>query len=470
MNLWARKSVAELSAAGDSTEFRRHLGLGSLVLLGVGAVVGAGIFVITGTAAANYAGPAVALSFLIAGVGCLCAALCYAELSSMIPVAGSAYTYSYATLGEFVAWIVGWNLLLEYLLGAATIAVGWSGYLAAALAQVGLALPPALAGGPLAGGVLNLPACLVLLGLSFVLHRGIRASARFNAATVTVKIAVVLLVIGFGAFYVQAANWQPFLPANTGVAGEFGWSGVMRAAGVVFFAYIGFDMLSSSAQEAINPRRNVPLSLLITLAICTALYMGMSLVVTGLAPYTMLDVPHPVFVAVEHAGAGLAWLKPLISISVIFGLCSGMLVCLYGQARILYAMGRDGLLPRRFAAVNARYGTPGFGTWSVGISAAVLAALLPIQILGELLAIGTLLAFNVVCAGVLVLRRLQPDLSRAFRVPLVWPVGLAGIAICTYMMISLPGTTWLRFAGWLAAGLALYFLYGSRHSLLQKRS
>lgn len=472
MGIWSRKPIDEVEGSAPE-ELERHLGLGALIMMGVGGTIGAGIFVLTGTAAANYAGPAVALSFVIAGFGCLFAALCYAELASMIPVSGSAYTYAYSTMGELVAWIIGWNLILEYLFSAATVAVGWSGYFSAFLNDLGVHLPAAFSNAPIAfqpggkigltGALVNAPAVVMTLGLTALLHFGIRGSAIVNGVMVLIKIGVVLLVIACGAAFVVPENWTPFVPANTGAVGAFGWSGVVRAAGVVFFAYIGFDMVSSSANEARNPRRDIPLALMTSLGICTALYIGMCLVMTGLAPYQDLNVPHPVFVAIAKAPA-LMWLKPVVSVGAIVGLASAALVTLYGQTRIFYAMGRDRLLPSRFAEVDPRHKTPGFGTWFVGICASVIAGVLPIAMLGELASIGTLLAFAIVCVGVLVLRRTEPDRPRGFRAPILPLVATAGVLTCGYMMLSLPLDTWIRFVVWLTLGMIVYYAYSRKRS------
>src|ERR1700733_7858189 len=361
-----RESVADRDSE-DRPALRRTLGVWNLTSMGIGCTIGAGIFVLTGTAA-SYAGPAVSLAFCVAAVACLCSALCYAELASMIPVSGSAYTYAYATMGELVAWVVGWNLVLEYLLSVSTIAVGWSGYFGAFLAAQGVTLPPALmepffgvgagsAGGAHAGFV-NLPAVAIVLVLTAVLSFGIRESALGNNLMVGAKLLIILLVIAFGALYVNTNNWHPFVPPNTGTPGQFGWSGVLRAAGVVFFAYIGFDVVSTSSQEARNPTRTVPISLLMTLGICTAAYVAMSLVMTGLAPYALLNVPHPVLVAVDRAGPGLIWLKPLVTAGALIGLASAILATLYGQIRIFYCMARDGMIPRAFGQLHPRYRVP----------------------------------------------------------------------------------------------------------------
>lgn len=514
MSLFRRKSLAELMPVEDGTGLNRALTATNLVLLGIGAIIGAGIFVLTGTAAANYAGPSIALSFVLAGAGCLFAGLCYAEFASMIPVAGSAYTYGYATLGELVAWIIGWDLILEYLFAASTVAVGWSGYFTAFLASLGLHLPPSLTGAPfsvvgthtlvpaqvcvdpatggvavdavshtaitvancvssgfqLTAGIVNLPAVLLVLCLTALLVVGIKESAKFNNIIVYVKVAIVLLVIAFGIKYINTANWTPFIPPNTGKFGHFGWSGILRGAGVIFFAYIGFDAVSTAAQEAKNPQRDLPIGILGSLVVCTILYIVMALVMTGMAHYTELNVPHPVFVAIQKAGPALAWLGFLVNIGAIAGLSSVVLVMLMGQPRIFYSMSRDGLLPAVFGKVHPKFRTPYIATIITGLVAAVVAGIFPIGLLGELVSIGTLLAFVIVCGGILVLRHTQPDLPRPFRTPWVPLVPILGILICGYMMYGLPQDTWIRLIVWMALGLAIYFLYGIRHSALNKRA
>ena len=475
MGLWSQKSVdvlqAEASSEGHQT-LKRALGALNLTMLGIGAIIGAGIFVLTGTAAANYAGPAIVWSFVLAGLGCLFAGLCYAEFSAMIPIAGSAYTYAYATLGEFVAWIIGWDLILEYLFGASTVAVGWSGYFVAFLAKFGIVLPTAYTQAPLSvqgthtlvanGGVLNVPAVVLVLIMTTLLVIGIKESARFNNLIVFVKVAIVFLVIGFGFMFVNADNWHPFIPQNTG-PGTFGWSGIVRGAGVVFFAYIGFDAVSTAAQEAKNPQRDMPIGMLGSLAFCTVLYILMALVMTGLAPYTKLNVPHPVDVALAQIPR-LGWLNYLGDIGAIAGLASVVLVMLMGQPRIFFSMARDGLLPRVFGKVHPRFQTPYVTTILTGVVAAVIAGFFPIALLGELVSIGTLFAFVVVSAGVLVLRYQQPNRPRPFKTPLVPFVPILGILICGYLMFGLPSDTWVRLLVWLLIGLVIYFLYGRTHS------
>ena len=481
MSLFARKSIDELRQDAFSEgehSLKRALSATNLVMLGIGAIIGAGIFVLTGTAAALYAGPAIALSFVVAGLGCLFAGLCYAEFAAMIPVAGSAYTYGYATLGELIAWIIGWDLILEYLFGASTVAVGWSGYFTAFMNELGIHLPTAFTSAPLAvegthhivrapGGIINLPAMILVLLMTSLLVIGIQESARFNNVIVYVKVAIVLLVIFFGFQYVKTANWHPFIPPNTGESGHFGISGIIRGAAVVFFAYIGFDAVSTAAQEAKNPQRDMPIGMLGSLAICTVLYILMALVMTGMVHYSKLNVPHPVFVAIEAAPA-LKWLTYFINIAAIAGLASVVLVMLMGQPRIFYSMARDGLLPPVFGKVHPKFRTPYITTIITGVTAAVIAGLFPIALLGELVSIGTLLAFVIVCGGIIYLRYAEPDRERPFKTPLVPLVPILGILTCGYMMWALPADTWIRLIVWMALGLIIYFLYGRTHSVLAR--
>ena len=473
----ARKSVHDLMEEGESQVLNRALGPWNLIALGIGAIIGAGIFVITGTAAAQYAGPGIMLSFVLGAVACAFVGLCYAEFATLIPVAGSAYTYAYATLGELIAWMIGWDLILEYAMVGATVSVGWSGYLVSLLRDFGIQLPAVLTASPgtmivLADGTqvhawFNLPAFLVVAALTLLLIVGVRESARFNVVIVAVKVAVVLVFIVAGAGFVVTANWHPFIPENTGEFGHFGWTGVLRGAAVVFFAYIGFDAVSTAAQEAKNPQHDMPIGILGSLIICTLLYMAVAAVLTGMVPYPQLNVPDPIARGIDVIG--VPWLAVLVKIGALMGLTSVILVFLYGQSRIFFTMSRDGLLPPVFRALHSRFRTPYLGHLLVGLAVGVIGGLVPISILGELVSIGTLFAFVVVCAAVLYLRRTQPHLKRPFRCPLVPVVPILGILSCLFLMIGLPLDTWLRLVVWLAIGLVIYFVYGRWHSTLEER-
>jgi basic amino acid/polyamine antiporter, APA family len=431
----------------------------------------------------------VPLSFVVAAIACGLAGLCYAEMASAVPVAGSAYTYSYATMGEFVAWIIGWDLVLEYAMGAATVGVGWSGYFVSMLDYFGIHIPAALTSAPLrfctaadvtnavtacvhpgwnpTGSLVNLPAMLIVLLATTVLVIGIEESAKVNNLIVILKISVVLIFVLFGFRYVNPENWHPFIPPNTGTFGEFGWSGVFRGAGLIFFAYIGFDAVSTAAQEARNPQKDMPTGILGSLGICTVLYIVVSLTLTGLVRYDRLNVAHPVAFAVEQI-QGLTWLRPLITIGAVLGLGSVVLVMLLGQSRVFYSMSRDGLIGPWAGKVHPKFRTPYLSTIYVGVIVAIITGTFPIQILGELVNIGTLLAFVLVCAGVLILRKTRPDLERPFRTPLVPLVPILGMLSCFGLMATLPADTWLRLFVWLLIGFVIYFGYGRKHSLLQK--
>jgi len=469
-----RKSVEQLMQGADESTLDRALGPWHLIALGVGAIIGAGIFVITGTAAAQYAGPGIMLSFVIGAIACGFVGLCYAEFASLIPIAGSAYTYAYATLGELIAWLIGWDLILEYAMVGATVSVGWSGYAVSLLRDLGLPIPAQLTASPgtlvaLADGTqvsawFNLPAFLVVAGLTALLIVGVRESTRFNVAIVAVKVTVVLVFIAAGAAYVVTANWQPLIPQNTGQFGQFGLSGVLRGAAVVFFAYIGFDAVSTAAQEAKNPQRDMPIGILGSLIICTVFYMAVAAVLTGLVPYQKLNVPDPIAVGIDVIG--VPWLAVLVKVGALTGLTSVILVFLYGQSRIFFTMANDGLLPMAFQTVHPRFRTPYRGQLILGLVVGIVGGLVPIAILGELVSIGTLFAFVVVCGAILYLRRTQPGLKRPFRCPLVPLVPIGGIVCCLFLMIGLPLDTWARLVIWLVIGLAIYLGYGRSHSTL----
>ncbi|VVB87941.1 Amino acid permease [uncultured archaeon] len=477
-DLLVRKSMDQLMREASNTrELKRVLGPLNLTTLGIGAIIGAGIFVLTGQAAAQYAGPAIVLSFLISGFGAAMAALCYAEFASTVPISGSAYTYAYATLGELFAWIIGWDLMLEYLFGASTVAVGWSGYVVSFFQDFGIMIPSYLSSAPLThdpvlgwqttGALLNIPAMFIVAIMTVLLVIGIKESAVFNNIIVLVKLSVLLLFITFGIAYIKTGNWIPFIPPNTGDFGHFGWSGILRGAGVIFFAYFGFDAVSTAAQEARNPKKDMPIGILSSLAISTVLYIIVSLVLTGLVKYDHLLVPDPIAVAVNAAGTGLFWLRPFIKIGAIAGLSSVVLVLLLSQPRIFYTMAKDGLLPGIFSSVHPKFKTPYITTILTGIVAMVVAGLFPIEILGALVSIGTLLAFAIVCLSVLVLRRTQPDLPRPFKTPFVPWVPVLGALFSFVQMAALPVDTWLRLLIWMGIGLVIYFSYSRRHSKVQ---
>jgi basic amino acid/polyamine antiporter, APA family len=479
MGIWSKLAVDEVRAeslqADSPGSLHRSLGATSLAAFGVGAIVGAGIFVVTGTAAAQYAGPAIVLSFVVAAAVCLCPALCYAELAAMIPVSGGAYSYAYIALGELPAWLIGWSLVCEFLFAAATISVGWSAYLVSLLRMAGLNAPRMLLSAPvtldasrhlhLTGAIVNLPAALMALVIGGVLLRGSRASARVNNAIVAIKLAVLLAFIGFGAFHLRPGNWTPFVPPNLGSFGHYGWSGILRAAGVIFFAFLGFDCVSTAAREARNPSRDTPLGILGSLVACTVLYIAVAFVLTGLSPYRALGVADPLIAALQYAGPALAFLRPLVGAGAVIGLTSVMLVLLFAQSRIFHAMARDGLLPVSIGRVHPSTAVPSVGIAIAAVAAATFGALLPIEILSELISIGTLFAFLAVCISVLLLRHTQPSLPRPFRVPGAPVVGSVGALACAYLMLSLPLDTWFRFIGWTLAGLLIYWAYGRRRSV-----
>lgn len=478
--LFRTKPLQDLmdDAHNESHGLRRTLTATHLTTLGIGAIIGTGIFVLTGTAAANHAGPALTISFLISALGCVFAGLCYAEFASMIPIAGSAYSYSYASLGEFLAWIIGWDLILEYLFASSTVAVGWSGYVVSFLGDLGIQIPTHLSQAPfdhikgqgwvMTGSLINFPAVFVVLMITILLVIGIKESVRFNNVIVIAKLAVILLFIGFGMSYIEPSNWVPYIPENTGTFGHFGWSGILTGAGVIFFAYIGFDAVSTAAQEAKNPKRDMPISILGSLLVCTVLYVLVAAVLTGMVHYSELNVPAPIALAIDRTGDALHWLKPLIKIGAIAGLSSVVLVMLMGQPRIFFSMAKDGLLPEVFGKVHHRFKTPYITTIATGLTSAIIAGLFPINILGELVSIGTLLAFTIVCISILFLRSKHPDVNRPFRTPWVPFVPIAGAVICMAQMIALPLDTWARLIIWMVIGIVIYFTYGIRKSKMNR--
>ncbi|MGV3638862.1 MAG: amino acid permease [Adhaeribacter sp.] len=515
--LFAKKSINKLIAeseggGGDghgTSGLKRTLTAGNLIMLGIGAIIGTGIFVLTGSAAAQFAGPALVISFIIAGIACAFAGLCYAEFAAMIPIAGSAYTYGYATLGELVAWIIGWDLILEYMFGAATVAVGWSGYVVSFLRDLGVNVPPQwwnapgtelvqdpqtnawvqitqqltqtyasqgidIASLPHATGVFNLVAASAIIMITCILVVGIQESAKFNNFIVFIKLFVVLAFILAGGYYlfrnpsVVSDNWSPFIPDNTGEFGHYGWSGILRAAGVIFFAYIGFDAVSTAAQEAKNPQRDMPIGILGSLVICTVLYIAVSGILTGLVDYRQLNVAEPIALGIEATGYNM--LSDLIKIGAIAGLSSVMLVMLLGQPRIFFSMSRDGLIPKMFGKVHPRFQTPYVASILIGLVCAITAGALPIAQLGEMTSIGTLLAFIIVCGGVWYMRVAEPNRPRPFRTPWVPLVPILGMGVCFAMMLGLSIHTWYRLLGWLAIGMVVYFLYSRKHSKLNQEN
>lgn len=461
MNLLRKKSIADLISHAEkkSSSLKKDLGAFDLTMLGMGAIIGTGIFVITGVAAAEHAGPALVLSFILSGFACVFAALCYAEFASSVPVSGSAYTYSYATFGELIAWILGWDLILEYGLASSAVASGWSGYFQGLLQGFGIHLPTALtsAYNPDKGTYVDLPAILIILLMTLLLTRGVKKSARFNTIMVAIKVAVILLFIGVGVWYVKPENWTPFMP--------FGFSGVATGAATVFFAYIGFDAVSTAAEEVKNPQRSMPIGIIASLGICTVLYIVVSLILTGIVPYDQLGVKNPVAYALQYIQQD--WVAGFISLGAITGITTVLLVMLYGQTRLFYAISRDGLLPKALSRINQKTQTPVLNSWVTGAMVSFFAGVVPLNRLAELTNIGTLFAFIVVSIGIIVLRKTQPDLKRAFKVPLVPAIPILAILFCGYLVLQLPITTWIGFGVWLLIGLIIYFTYGYKNSELQ---
>ena len=480
MSIWSRKAVDTCTAeafGNDGPRLKRSLGIVGLTAFGVGCTVGAGIFSLTGDVAAHTAGPAVSLAFVLASIACFFAGLCYAEFAAMVPIAGSAYSYAYVTLGELVAWIIGWSLVLEWQFSASLVSISWSGYATSALKDAGLPLAKALSGAPFTvdqqghftatGTIIDLPAVLLVLACTALMLAGTRTSSLVNAVIVIAKVLALLVLIAVGASYVDPAHWHPFVPPNTGSFGHFGVSGIARAAGTMFFAYIGFDGVSTLAEEAKNPQRTVPLSVFASLAIVTLLYIGVSLTITGLADYRTLGVPDPLYQALSGREGGLVWVRYLIAAVAIVGLVSVVLASIWGQVRIFFSMARDGLVPPAFGRLRGTQRVPVFGTLFVGGIAALIAGFIPMDLLADLISLGTLLAFTMVCVGVVVLRRIAPTAPRPFRTPWVPWIPAAGFLSCVVMMLSLRGITWRWLVYWTLAGLVLYALYGRRHSKLR---
>jgi len=476
-NLFRKKDVATMLREAESGGgLRRTLTASNLVALGIGAIIGTGIFVITGQAAALYAGPALTLSFVISALGCVFAGLCYAEFAAMIPVSGSVYSYSYVTMGEFLAWFIGWDLILEYLFACSAVAVGWSGYMRNLLLEWGIDLPEQLttstfkyANGEwaLSGSLVNFPAICIVAAVTALLLCGVRQSAWVNNVIVLVKVAVILLFIGFGLSYVDTSNWLPYIPENTGKFGEFGWSGILRGAAVVFFAYLGFDALSTAAQETRNPQRDMPKGILLSLALCALLYVAVTAVLTGIVSYSQLNVDAPIALAIDRAGEGLRWMGPFIKLGAIAGISSVILVMMMGQSRIYYAISNDGLLPSLFSKISPKRGVPQNAILFSGILTGAIAGLFPLNVLGELVSIGTLMAFSIVCISIMVLRKTHPQLHRPFKVPWVWLIPTLGAFFCIVQMAALPASTWFRLVLWMLLGIVLYFVYGKRNSRLE---
>jgi APA family basic amino acid/polyamine antiporter len=481
MSLFVRKPMAALLNEAQETgthTLKRTLGARGLIALGIGAIIGAGLFSITGGAAANHAGPAITISFVVAALGCLFAGLCYAEFASMIPVAGSAYTYSYATMGEFIAWIIGWDLVLEYAVGAATVGISWSRYLVKFLDGFNVHLPPELVTGPWDGGVINLPAVFIIMLMSALLIKGTKGSATVNSFIVALKVTVVLVFIFLGWRYINNANYHPYIPDNTGKFGDFGFSGIIRAAAIVFFAYIGFDAVSTAAQEAKNPKKDMPIGILGSLAICTVLYILFAHVMTGVTSYTTFrgqDGIAPVAVAIEHMGKEVSpgvwqpdypWLNRAIVVAILGGYASVILVMLMGQSRVFFSMSKDGLIPKIFSSVNPKTQTPAKNNLLFMLFVSLFAAFVPARVVGEMTSIGTLFAFILVCIGVWVMRKKMPEIPRAFKTPMVPLIPILGIGTCLFMMVFLPMDTWIRLLVWMLIGLDIYLVYGAKHSHL----
>jgi APA family basic amino acid/polyamine antiporter len=482
MSIWKKKPLAQLLNEASESEkgLKRTLTARGLTALGIGAIIGAGLFSITGIAAATNAGPAITLSFIVAALGCVFAGLCYAEFSSMIPVAGSAYTYSFATMGEFIAWIIGWDLVLEYAVGAATVSISWSRYLVKFLDSYGIHINEDLTQSPFEGGTINLPAVFIVMLMSFILMRGTKESATVNGIIVSLKVAVVLVFIALGWQYIRPENYHPYIPNNTGTFGEFGFSGIIRAAAIVFFAYIGFDAVSTAAQEAKNPKRDMPIGILLSLGICTVLYILFAHVMTGVVNYTAFagaDGIAPVAIAIDNMGVAnssgmitpaFPWLNKLIILAILGGYASVILVMLMGQSRVFFSMSKDGLMPKVFSEVHPKFRTPAKNNLLFMLIVSLFAAFIPARVVGEMTSIGTLFAFILVCLGVWIMRVKMPEVQRSFKTPFVPLVPILGILVCLFMMVFLPLDTWIRLIVWMMIGFDLYLFYGMKNSVLNQ--
>ncbi len=477
-NLFVKQPISSGTEGTGKHVLKRHLGSTQLTSIGIGAIIGAGIFVITGQAAANFAGPAVLISFVIAAIICVFAGLCYAELAAMIPISGGAYSYSYVALGELPAWMIGWSSALQYLAAASAVAVGWSGYFISLLKDFGISFSSALTNTPIvysaeigwhmSNSYFNLPAALLVLVISILISVGIKAATTLNNIMVAVKLITIFLFIVFGAFYIQPSNWVPFIPENTGVFGEFGWSGILRAAGLLFFAYNGFDTVATLAQETVNPQKNMPRGILGSLGVSTIAYIATVLVLTGVASYTLLNVSDPMSVALNIMGPNFVWFATIVKFAILAALTSVVLAVLLAQTRVFFTMSKDGLLPKRLSHIHPKFQTPTTSTAIIAIGAIIIAGLFPVDMLGQLVSLAVLIVFAIMCFGVLILRYTQPNAIRPFKVPLMPYIPILGIACCLGQTLFLPLTTWAQFFVWMLIGLVVYFKFGIKHSNLRK--
>ncbi|HSX14265.1 MAG TPA: amino acid permease [Chlamydiales bacterium] len=479
-NLFVKQPISAEGTGDGKNGLKRHLGSTQLTSIGIGAIIGAGIFVITGQAAANYAGPAVLLSFIVAAIICVFAGLCYAELAAMIPISGGAYSYSYVALGELPAWMIGWSSIVQYMAAASAVAIGWSGYFVSLLKDFGIYFSSAFTNAPvvynaeigwyLSGAYFNLPAAFLILVISILISVGIKAATTLNNIMVAVKLITIFLFIIFGAFYINSSNWIPFIPENTGTFGEFGWSGILRAAGLLFFAYNGFDTVATLAQETVNPQKNMPRGILGSLGVSTVAYIAMVLVLTGVASYSLLNVADPISVALNIMGPNFIWFATIVKFAILAALTSVVLAVLLAQTRVFFTMSKDGLLPERLSHVHPKFRTPTTSTAIIAVGAIIIAGLFPVDMLGQLVSLAVLIVFAIMCFGVLILRYTQPNAIRPFKVPLMPYIPLLGIACCLGQTLFLPLTTWAQFFVWMLIGLFVYFKFGLKHSHLRRKA